>query len=48
MFLSYRLKPMGAMLIGCLSVAVLAQDAPVPPNAIAQGSVMLIDSIRAM
>ena len=43
MSLSFRVHVAGAMLAGCLSVTLLAQDAPpVPPNAIAQGSVMLI------
>lgn len=43
MSVSFRVKVLGAMLVGCLSSTLLAQDAPpVPPNAIAQGSVMLI------
>ena len=43
MSLSFRLKILGAMLVGGLASTLLAQDAPpVPPNAIAQGSVMLI------
>jgi hypothetical protein len=43
MSLSLRIQALGTILVGCLSFTLLAQDAPpVPPNAIAQGSVMLI------